>query len=374
MTRAASLAALLLLFPLMLPAQQLRLKRDPPKVSWPGCPPASKPAAVPEPERQEAERLATAATEASILGDNTSALDLLGRAAARDPSSDRIAYRLARTLEVLGRRTDAVTEYCRYLAIAPDAADAPEARGRIAALTAAGGFAVPAAAADAFAAAIAHYDAGRLVEAEAALSAALDAAPDWADALYDRGVVRLGLQQDDGAADDLRRYLELNPGSRDFADVLRALRSVPNATTLYSPSAVFASGLLLPGLGHFTTGRPTSGLLVLGAAAAAVTAGVFMQRVQVQCLAPTANGTCPTDQVARRTTARPYLGPAIGAAAAVSVLGAIEASRGAQKRNDRAADLLRVGGRDGAGGAALLIPSVDAGQDGVRVSLVRLTF
>src|SRR5688572_26012629 len=225
MKRVVIVAALLVLIPHALSAQELHLKRDPPKLAWPGCPAIARPAAVTNAQRQNAERLATSANEASILGDNTAALDLLVRAASADPTSERIAYRLARTLEVLDRRADAVAAYCRYLALAPDATDAPEARGRIAALTDPGGFAVPAAAAEAFATAIAHHDAGRLTDAEAALTSALAAAPEWSDALYDRGVVRLALNLDDAAADDLRRYLELNPGSRDFGDVLRALRA-----------------------------------------------------------------------------------------------------------------------------------------------------
>jgi tetratricopeptide (TPR) repeat protein len=372
MTRAVIVAVLLALSPPVLPAQELRLKREPPKIAWPGCPSANKPAAVAEPEREDAERLATAATQASILGDNTTALDLLTHAAASDPASERIAYRLARTLEVLERRTDAVAEYCRYLTLAPAADDAPEARERIAALTGPGGFAVPAAAAGAFVTAIAHYDAGRLADAEAALSTALEAAPDWGDALYDRGVIRLGIGQEDGAADDLRRYLELNPGSRDFAAVIRALRSVPAATTPYSPSVAFASGLLLPGLGHFTTGRTTSGLLVLGTAAAAVTAGVLIQRVQVECLSPPVDGTCPREQVLGETTERPYMVPALSAAAVVSLLGAIDAFLGAKQRNEHAAELFRVGGSDGA--AAFAAPSAEIRGDGARVSLIRLTF
>jgi tetratricopeptide (TPR) repeat protein len=374
MIRAVIAAALLLLLPPVLAAQQLRLKREAPRIAWPGCPAATKPHAVPAEQRADAERLATAATEASLLGDNAAALGLLTRAAARDPSSDRIAYRLARTLEVLERRNDAVAEYCRYLTIATDTADAPEARGRIAELTDPGGFAVPPAAADAFVAALAHYDAGRLTDAETALSTALDAAPDWADALYDRGVVRLALRQVEGAGDDLRRYLQLNPGSPDFADVLEALGSVPRPTPSYSPSSAFATGLLVPGLGHFTTGRPTTGLVFLGAAATAVTAGVLLHRVHVDCLAPPVNGACPPGQVLRERTERPYLVPALGAAAAVSLLGALDAFRGVKRRNAQSTELLRVGARDGAGGAALVAPAVEVRAGGARVSLIRLAF
>src|SRR5687768_6594812 len=373
MKRAIIVAALLGLIPPALSAQELRLKREPPRVAWPGCPAIAKPAAVPSAQRQEAERLATSATEASILGDNTAALDLLVRAAARDPSSERIAYRLARTLEVLERRADAVAEYCRYLALAPAASDAPEARGRIAALTDAGGFAVPAAAADAFATAIAHYDAGRLTDADAALTTALAVAPEWSDALYDRGVVRLALNLDDAAADDLRRYLELNPGSRDFGDVLRALRATRNAPAApYNPTTALATGLLVPGLGHFTTGRPVRGLVFLGGAAGAVTAGMLLQRTHVDCLAPPVLGECPDAFVRSRSTERPYLIPAIGAAAVLGVLGALDAFRGAKQRNEQAAEVIRVGGRDGT--AVLFAPAVDVTSDATRLSLIRLTF
>jgi tetratricopeptide (TPR) repeat protein len=374
MTRAVIVAALLVLFPALLSAQELHLKRALPKTAWPGCPVVGKPAPVPDPQRADAERLATAATEASILGDNASALDLLARAAAVDPYSDKIAYRLARTLEALDRPTDAVAEYCRYLAIAPDAADAPEALGRIAALTDPGGLAVPAAALQAFEAAIAHYDAGRLADAEAALSTALEPVPDWGDALYDRGVVRLQLGQEDRAAEDLRRYLELNPGSRDFAGVLEALGSARRATTMYSPSAAFATGLLVPGLGHFTTGRTTRGLIVLGAAAAAVSSGILMHRVHVECLSPPIDRKCPRDQVLRETTERPYLLPALGAAVAVNTLGAIDAMLGAKRRNDHATELFHVGGRDGTGPTASVAPSVEVHRDAASIRLIRFTF
>jgi tetratricopeptide (TPR) repeat protein len=371
---AIPIAALLVFLPNALPAQQLQLKREPPKIAWPGCPPAARPAAVPRAQRQEAERLAKDATEASILGDNTAALALLVRATARDPASDRIAYRLARTLEALDRRKEAVAAYCRYLALAPDAADAPEARGRLTGLTDPGGFAVPAAVVEAFNGAIAYYDAGRLADAEAALTAVIGAAPAFGDALYDRGVVRLALGVEDAGTADLQRYLELHPGSSDFADVLRVLRATGKVVAPYNPSSALATGLLVPGLGQFTTGRPVRGLVVLGGAATALTAGVLLQNTRVDCLAPPVHGKCANEYVLRRSTERPYLVPAIGAAAVLSVLGAIDAFVGAKQRNEHATELLRVGDRDGSGTAVRLGPSVDTDSNGTRLSLIRFTF
>jgi tetratricopeptide (TPR) repeat protein len=329
---------------------------------------------VPEARRAEAERLATQATEASILGDNRSALDLLTSAAARDPSSDRIAYRLARTYEELDNDAEAIREYCRYLALAPDAPDAREVRDRLAALTDPGGLAVPVAAVQAFESALVHYDAGRPIDAEAAFNIALTAAPTWGDALYNRGVVRLALGRRGEATEDLRRYLEQNPGSGDFSAVLDAIGAPREAAAArYNPGTAFATGLIVPGLGHFTTGRPGRGLLYFGAAAGAAAAGVMWQRVEVECLSPPENGSCPAGQVLRERTERPYLLPAIGAAAAIGVIGALDAARGARRRNAEATELLRAGGPAG-GGAALLLPSFEVRPDGAHFNLIRIHF
>ena len=352
-------------------AQELSLKRELPKVAWPGCSAQPKAGDVQQLQRDEAERLATAANQASILGDNTAAVELLTRAAARDPSSDRIAYRLARLLESLQRRTDAVNEYCRYVALAPTSADAPEARQRIAALTDAGGFAVPAAAATAFESAITQYDATRLVDAEAALNTALEVVPDWADAIYNRGVVRRALGRQDAAAADLRRYLELNPGSADFDAVLKALGPAAPATPRYSASAAFATGLLVPGLGHFTIGRPVRGTVFLAAAAGTVAAGLLTRRVEVECLAPATNGRCPPGQAVREQVERPYLVPALGAAAVVGLIGAVDAFLGARKLNRRVEATRQSAGE---GNAALLLPAVEWGANGARIDLIRLRF
>jgi hypothetical protein len=66
--------------------------------------------------------------------------------------------------------------------------------------------------------------------------------------------------------------------------------------------------------------------------------------------------------------------PAIGAAAVLSVLGAIDAYRGAKQRNEQATELIRVGVRDRSGTAVLLAPSVDTDANGTHLSLIRFTF
>ncbi|MGH7445471.1 MAG: hypothetical protein ACREKM_11365 [Longimicrobiales bacterium] len=352
-------------------AQQLELKRELPAIAWSGCPALTAIVDVPDDAaRAEAEQLVVAATEASILGDNTTALERLGRAAALDGTSAAIAYRHARTLEELQRTDAAVGEYCRYLGL-PGATDSAEARQRLATLTRPEGFVVPRAAATAYEDGLRSYDEGRLEQADTAFGVAADAMPTWSAAIYNRALVRLELGLRQPAIEDLRRYLELSPGAPDFGVVLDRLGALQEAAPR-NPAGVLAVGLLLPGLGHFTTGRPAVGALVMGAAGSAIAAGLLIERSEVQCLSPPVDGRCPPGQVLRENVERPFLIPGLIAAAVVGIGGAIHAYRGVRNRNEEA--LLRVGGQNGRGGAALVRPAVRVGTDGMRVDILRLRF
>src|SRR5512145_1794686 len=146
--------------PLALAGQTLQPKRDQPAIAWAGCPASpEKSAEVSAAQRLEAERLAAAATEASLLGDKATVLELIAKAARTDPTSSSIAFSLARELDDAGRANEALAAYCRYLALAPDASDTEEIAERTRALGNPPGFAVPAAAAQAFGAGLTHYDA-----------------------------------------------------------------------------------------------------------------------------------------------------------------------------------------------------------------------
>ncbi len=349
--------------------QQLLLKRTAPRIAWGGCGPAVSPRTVPPAQQQEADALATSATQAAILGNNAAAAEQLANAARLNPRSDVIAYRLARTLEELGRREEALAGYCRFLALAPNAADAAEARERITALAERGG--VSADAAREYTAGIAHYDSARLADAEAAFGRAFAAAPSWSDAVYNRGITRLALGQRAGGTADLRRYLELSPGAPELGaivDVLALHSGAEAPAAPYNPSVVFVSGMLLPGLGHFTTGRPARGAVVLAVAAGALAAGLLVEQTEVVCLAPPVGGECPPDQVLREEVSRPYLVPAAAVAAGAGILGAIDAFRGARRRNAEAAAGIRIGT------GSLHPPAVRLDQDVVRLDLVRFRF
>src|SRR5262245_26676019 len=166
--RLALIAPFLLSLPMTAYAQrQFSLKRDVPAVAWTGC--ATDEGArktVSAAQQQEAERYASAATQALLIGDRTAALDQLTRAAAADPTSKAIAYRLGRALDEADRTKEALPVYCAYLVLAPDAPDAQEVRERVRAIGTPTGFAVPAEARQAFMDGIAQYDAGKVADAE----------------------------------------------------------------------------------------------------------------------------------------------------------------------------------------------------------------
>jgi hypothetical protein len=389
LTRSSARAAiLLLLLPLLLPAavsaQQLPLKRAMPDVAWAGCPPLGslRAAEPPAARRAEAERVAASAMQASILGDHAAAVSLLTTAAALDPTSASIAYHHARTLEELGRADAALGEYCRYLALAPattDTADAAEVRHRMAALTTPGRTAatIPSTAARAFEAGLAHYAAGRLDAAEAAFGQAIQEVPLWSDAVYNRAVVRLALRRTRPAAADLHRYLELDPGAADQAAVLAALAAAADASRAPAdPRTALVAGLVIPGMGHFTTGRPATGLLVFAGAAAALTAGLSITRLEVDCLSVPVDGRCPPGLVVDERVERPYLLPGALAAAAIGVLGALDAHRGARRRDESGAQSRAGSPASGssAGDVSVSGPVLTIGPRGPQLALVRVKF
>jgi len=95
-----------------------------------GADPAETPASAPEEARAEADRLAAEASRAAILGDREEARRLLEQAADLNPASKEVTYRLGRLLEGTGDSQRALVQFCRYLALHPDASEAEEVRQR----------------------------------------------------------------------------------------------------------------------------------------------------------------------------------------------------------------------------------------------------
>lgn len=88
-----------------------------------------------EAQRRAARDLAARAQEAAIVDDNATARTLYERAEKLDPSDATTAYALARSYETAGDPR-ALTEYCRFLALAPTDPESADVRQRVASLAA----------------------------------------------------------------------------------------------------------------------------------------------------------------------------------------------------------------------------------------------
>ncbi len=107
----------------------------------------------------------------------------------------------------------------------------------------------------------------------------------------------------------------------------------------YAVGGVFMGSLLIPGSGEFRTGHLGRGILTLAGVAAAVGLGVGIEEVHIDCAAPPQNGVCPDHAILDRSVTKPYLLYGIGAAAAVTLIAAIDAAVSASGWNRQAAEL-----------------------------------
>jgi hypothetical protein len=382
----AMLPAIILLAGLAGPelaAQELPLKTTPPPGLVLACPPD--PALAGAPDRgdpAEAARLVNAATQAMLLGDLDGALEFLDRALRVDPAAAEAEYLRARILQRQGRFEEATGALCRYLRLAPDGPSAPEARRALDDARTEG---------DAQRLLTAYRQAlelereGRLEAAEAAFTEVLNARPAATVALYNRAVIREALGRHEQAHADLWRYLELEPTAPDAAEVRQFLASrgeappvagtparADDAVTLPTGPAAgtaFLVGALVPGGGQFYTGRPGLGAAVTALAGGALATGLLYERTTIECLDGSA-AVCPEDQIVSSTTERPLLAPAIGVAAGLALVAAIEAALHAGRQPNPA----RQPAPSGMAGAARSFAEGAVRYDGSTIQLELLRF
>jgi len=358
-----------------LAAQTLPLKSDAPGVGPYACPAVAVQRPPGEEERVQARELASTAAQSLILGDLERARALLDRAAELDPSSADLAYRHARVLEDMGERQAAIAEFCRVLAVDPRAEGVDDARERIETLAGNRDVPYPPDAVAEFQKAVEWADAGLLQNALTSFEMILGAAPDWPEAVYDRAVIADRLGRNADAVRDYRRYLELSPTASDAVAVSQRLGELQSAMLVSTPNpgAALALGIILPGMGQFYSGRALGGLTVLALAGGAAAAGYFVTDVNVKCLSdPGPDGSCPEGQVLGEETDRPYLVAGVGAAAAIGVIGAVEAF--VKLRRLRGGSAVSGAPSVRMGGARMSTLDVVASRGRVELRLVRLTF
>jgi tetratricopeptide (TPR) repeat protein len=353
-------------------AQELTLKRDLPGDGSHTCSPIEAPADPGEEERTEAGRLGSSADEALILGEMERARDLLERATELDPTSPEIAYRFARVLEELGDRAEAIDQYCRAIALGSGSAEIGDAPARIQNILDLERAQIPVNAVQSFQAGLSQADRGQLETAFQSFGSAFAVAPDWAEAVYNRGIVQARLGRVEAAASDLEEYLAFRPEAEDALLVSQRIGQLRGLTDLPSPSAALTLGILFPGAGQFYSRRAWGGLSVLTLAAGAAAAGFLIEEVTVLCVGSVpSGGECPPDRVIGEEVDTPYLMHGLVAAGAVTVLGAVESFFGARGRRTREVGALVAMEM---GGATLLSPSLSARGPRIHLDLVRVTF
>jgi len=307
-------------------AQELSLKRHVPGSDTIACPPISVPGRPGAEEQAEANRLASGADQAQILGDPERAREFMARAVELDPSSAELAYRYGRILEDLREIDQAIYQFCRALALGSRQQGIGDARPRLEALARGRDPAVPPEASSAFLNGLLQADLRQFPAAVRAFDAAVRLAPDWADALFNRGVVRSRMGDAEGAAADLQQYLALRPDAEDAILVSRRIGQLQITAPVQSPTTTLTLGLLLPGMGQFYNGRAMGGMTVLALAGGAAAAGFLVEKITVKCVGPVpSGGTCPPERLISETSDKPYLAYGLVAAGAVTFLGALEA-------------------------------------------------
>jgi tetratricopeptide (TPR) repeat protein len=295
-------------------------------------------ARTPTPEQRRAAReLAQRAQQSAILGDRTAARDQLRQAAAVDPTNPDLAYQLARAQDALGAGDDARTEYCRFIALAPTAPEAAEARERVSALARPTEATVPERIMAPFRTGLAAYEAGRFAQAATAFGTAISAQPDWADAYYDRALANVARGQRELAIADFQQYLRLRPEAEDRQAVvsrINGLRAAP-----MSPGAALGLGLVVPGAGQMYTGRKLFGLTTMavagGAVAYALQSGLVTERYLVTDDRDPFGNVLPAYEATRQVQGRPYLTAGLATAGAIALASAVEAFVYARHANQR---------------------------------------
>jgi Flp pilus assembly protein TadD len=318
-----------------LPAQTLSLKRalpTPSDVIGPVCAPVPRAASPAPKDLDEARRLTTQAHEQAIIGDNGAARDLFRRAAKLDPTDPNIAFQLARAEEHATDTTAAAREYCRFLALAPNAPEAAEALER--ATTFRPASARPPALSDratiAFKSGLQYSDLKQWKAADSAFSVAIQEAPSWPEPYYDRAVALSERGEQNQAARDLAKYLQLRPEAEDRAAVVARINGWQRRP--FQPGTALAMGLVVPGMGQLYTRRPAIGLAVLGG----VGAGVYLAlRSKISSETRTFTDVFGFEhQYQVQVKSHPTYYAGIATAAGVAALGAVEAFMYARRTRD----------------------------------------
>lgn len=227
--------------------------------------------------------------------------------------------------------------------------------------------AYPSGAAESFRSGIHQLRARDMAGAVAALTAAVDSAPNWADAYYNRALAYEQQGRTAPARSDFRSYLRLRPSASDRAAVDKHMDALGR-----TPGQALTRGAIFPGLGQLYTGRPIFGAVVMaGVAGSTVWALQKKKSVEMHLFPGPFGGT---DTVMVNVSKRPNLVAGLAVAGGLWAFSALEASLHAgNARGGIPLPLPLTRGKSGASGAsrsdgarnqAMLRPLVDMRPEG----------
>jgi tetratricopeptide (TPR) repeat protein len=294
---------------------------------------AASPASAANPTADaEAQQLISDAEAAALQGEHIAARDAFAKAATLAPGNARVAYYLGREHEALNENINAVRQYCRYLVLMPNAPDADEVRGRVVRLTPVSELARMEEAKANFQSAVALLRRRQYAAADSVFGFVASQVPSAPEPFFNRALARAAQGERASAMQDFEKYLELAPQASDRSTLRTAMSRLPDR--VYSPSQAFGSGILVPGLGQMSTGRPMLGVVALGAVGAAVGLGLRSQERTETRTFTDPFGTQYTDTVT--LTRRPQLVAGLATAGAIWLGAALESITYARRSRARA--------------------------------------
>ena len=287
----------------------------------------------------ETRRLISAGQEASLQGEHEAARDAFAQAAKRSPGNAVLAYYLGREHEFLSSSTDAVKEYCRYLQLSPNASDADEVQGRIVRLVPRSQLALVDEARANFSSGVALLERRQFIAADSMFGSIAAQLPNTPEVFYNRALSRAARGERALATEDFQKYLELSPNPSDRSAINAAVARLQDR--VFGSGQAFGSGLLFPGMGQMSTGRPFLGVAILGAVAGAIVWGIAEEQGFEVATFQDPFGNPYVDSLPRTT--KPNFTIAAATAGVLWVGSALEAMSYARRTRARAESIIQVG-------------------------------
>jgi tetratricopeptide (TPR) repeat protein len=249
-----------------------------------------------------------------------------------------LAYYLGREHEFLAQQTDAVRQYCRYLQLSPNARDADEVRGRIVRLVPASQLAQVDEARANFSSGVALLERKQFIAADSMFGSIAVKLPNTPEVYYNRGLSRAARGERALAVEDFQKYIDLSGNPPDRTAINTAVAQMQDR--VYGSGQALASGVVLPGMGQMSTGRPFLGMAVLGSVAGLLVWGMAEEQGwEVQTFTdPFGNTYVDSLQV----TTKPNIAIAATAAGVLWAGAAFEAMTYARRTRARAESIIQI--------------------------------